>query len=58
MKSPIFSLIIPIYNGSSYIDNLLTLSNYFNNKILEIILINDGSSDNTLKLLNENFTNR
>jgi len=57
MKSPIFSLIIPIYNGSSYIDNLLTLSNYFNNKILEIILINDGSSDNTLKLLNENFTN-
>ena len=57
MKSPIFSIIISIYNGSGYINNLFNLSNYFNNKILEVILINDGSSDNTLKLLNENFTN-
>ena len=47
------SVIVPIYNGERYlkrcIDSLLNQS-YKNN---EYILINDGSSDNTLKILKE-----
>ncbi len=45
------SIIIPCYNASSYIDNCLTriLKDELENK--EIILVNDGSKDNTLTIL-------
>ena len=45
------SVVVPIYNGASYIDKCVT--NLLNQtyKNLEIIMINDGSSDNSLELL-------
>ena len=52
MKSDI-SIIVPIYNAENFIkkcvDSLLNQTK----KELEIILINDGSTDNTLKILKE-----
>jgi len=46
-----FSVIIPVYNGEKYITT--TINNLLNQTFdnFEIILINDGSSDNTLEKL-------
>lgn len=50
---PLITIIIPAYNAEAYINNCIssilnqTYSNY------EIIIINDGSTDNTAKLLNQ-----
>lgn len=50
MKEPLISVIIPIYNGESYvkgcIENMLEQS-YRN---LEIIVVDDGSTDNSTKI--------
>lgn len=45
------SVVIPVYNGENYIDKCLT--NILNQtyKNLEILIINDGSTDNTSKIL-------
>ena len=52
MKNDI-SIIVPIYNAEKFIkkcvDSLLNQTK----KEIEIILINDGSTDNTLKILKE-----
>lgn len=47
------SIIIPVYNVEKYIENCINsiLNNTFKN--IEIICINDGSTDNSLKILNE-----
>lgn len=49
---PIVSIIIPVYNTADYLENCLNsfLAQTYNN--LEIICINDGSTDNSLSLLN------
>lgn len=53
MEEILVSIIVPVYNSEKYIqrciDSLInqTISN------IEIILINDGSTDNSLKILNE-----
>ena len=50
---PKFSLVIPVYNASKYLnqclDSLLnqTLGDF------EVICVNDGSKDNSLEILNE-----
>lgn len=53
MKSPLISVIIPVYNSSKYI--LETLASIQNQtyKNWEIILVNDCSSDNSIELINE-----
>lgn len=50
MKEKLISIIVPIYNCSKFLDiciNSLTNQNYKN---LEIILVNDGSKDNSLEI--------
>ena len=47
------SIIIPVYNASLYIKRCLDSIINQNYKNLEIICINDGSKDNSLKILNE-----
>lgn len=53
MKSPLVSIIVPVYNTEQYLckclDSLINQS-YHN---LEIICVNDGSSDNSLDILNK-----
>ena len=53
--SPKISIIAPAFNESkSIIDNIRTLlSLYYNN--FEVIIVNDGSSDNTLDLVRDAF---
>ena len=48
-NQPLFSIIIPCYNSAAYIDRCLQscLSSTFDN--FELIIINDGSTDNTLE---------
>lgn len=52
-KNPLVTIVMPVYNGESFILRCLdsikrqTYTNY------EIIIINDGSTDNTDKIINE-----
>ena len=48
------SIIIPAYNSSKYIENCVNSINNKNKDSLEIIIINDGSTDNT-QLICENL---
>lgn len=51
------SVIIPVYNNQNYIKasvNSLLNQSYKN---IEIIVVNDGSTDNTQKVLEENYSN-
>lgn len=53
MENKLLSVIIPVYNGGNYIDtclNSVTNQSYQN---LDIIIINDGSKDNSLDILNK-----
>ena len=46
------SIIIPVYNEESYIPTLLVdLKKYFNKKNVEIIFVNDGSYDQSKRIL-------
>lgn len=51
MKNMLVSIIIPAYNTSKYIEQMLqsVVNQTFKN--LEIIVINDGSKDNTLEII-------
>ena len=50
MKNPLVSVIIPIYNVEKYINK--TINSVINQtyKNLEIILVNDGATDNSLEI--------
>ena len=51
MKTPLISIIVPVYNVENYLERCLDsliLQTYSN---LEIICINDGSEDSSLKIL-------
>ena len=52
MKNDV-SIIVPIYNAEKYIKKCVDSLVNQTKKELEIILINDGSTDNTLKILKE-----
>ncbi len=52
-----YSIIIPVYNGEKYIErclNSILSQNYAN---FEIIIVNDGSTDNTAKIIKKISTN-
>lgn len=50
----ILTIVVPSYNTEKYIDDCLpTMLEVSNREILEILLINDGSKDNTLGKLND-----
>ncbi len=50
MKDPLISLIVPIYRVEDYLDKCLNsiINQTYDN--LEIILVNDGSDDNSIKI--------
>lgn len=52
MSNPRFSVIVPIYNSETYLDNCVTsvLTQSFDD--CEILLINDGSTDRSPELVN------
>lgn len=47
----LISVIIPIYNGEKYLDTMVSMLRVQTYRELEIIIVNDGSTDNTLALL-------
>lgn len=53
MEEKILSIIIPVYNAEKYVDRLLNNFLQQDLKKVEIILIDDGSMDNSLKICNE-----
>ncbi len=48
---PIVSVIIPVYNGEKYIEKCLEMMARQTYANLEVILVNDGSTDNSAELL-------
>lgn len=52
-KKVLVSAIVPIYNNEKFIKRCLDSIINQTLKEIEIICINDGSTDNTLKILNE-----
>ncbi len=53
MKEPLISIIIPIYNVEKYLSRCIKSVLNQTYKNLEIICINDGSTDSSLKILEE-----
>lgn len=51
MKTPKVSVLIPVYNTSSFLDRCLTSVICQSLKDIEIIVVNDGSTDNSKKNL-------
>ena len=53
MKRPFFSIIVPVFNAEKYLRR--ALESVINQKFddYEIILVNDGSKDNSLEICNE-----
>ena len=49
------SLIIPVYNEEACIQQFLNSLFIFKDNFNEIIVVNDGSNDNTLNILNKNL---
>ena len=48
-----FSIIIPVYNAEKYLEDCLNSALNQTLNELEVICITDGSSDNSLQILNE-----
>ena len=49
-KEPLISVIIPVYNVEEYLDRCLESATLQTYKNIEIILIDDGSTDNSGKM--------
>lgn len=47
------SIIVPVYNASTYLDNFIKSAINQTYKNIEIILVNDGSKDNSLEICNK-----
>ena len=48
-----FSVIVPVYNVEKYLKNCIESVLQQEYKDYELILVNDGSTDNSLKICNE-----
>ena len=57
MENKLISLIIPVYNTEKYLRQCLDCVVNQTYKNLEIIIINDGSTDNSLNIINEYANN-
>lgn len=53
MKSPAISLIIPVYNVEKYLDKALQSVENQTFKDFEVIIVDDGSTDSSIKIINE-----
>lgn len=53
MQEPLVSIVVPVYNGHNYILECVNSIRNQTYKNLEIILVNDGSTDGTDKILAE-----
>ena len=53
MRNDLVSIVVPIYNQEKYLDRSISslLSQKYNN--IEIILFNDGSTDNSVEIINK-----
>lgn len=51
-ENPVFSVIVPVYNVEKYLEPCMKSLMNQTFKNIEIICINDGSTDNSLRLLN------
>lgn len=51
MHKFILTIIVPIYNTEKYIEKCLNSIDPNNNKNIELIIINDGSTDNSLSIV-------
>ncbi len=56
-NSPLISIIVPVYNTEKYLPQCLNSIINQTYRNLEIIVVNDGSTDNSSKILNE-FKNK
>jgi len=56
--NPFFSIVIPVYNRAEIIDS--ALDSVFNQEFgdYEVIVVNDGSTDNSIGVIREKFGNR
>lgn len=55
MKFDLISIIIPVYNAENYICRAVESSLAQSYPNVEIIIVNDGSTDDTLKILKESY---
>ena len=53
MENPLISIVIPIYNAAQYLDRCITSVLDQTYKNIEIILVNDGSSDGSAEICKE-----
>ena len=51
MHTPLISIIIPVYNSSLFILDTLASLHAQSYKNFEIIIINDGSTDNSIDII-------
>ena len=51
--SPLVSVVVPVYNSASYLPRCLDSISNQTLKNIEIICVNDGSTDNSLSILNQ-----
>ena len=53
MNNILISIIMPAYNVEKYIEEAITSVVNQNNDNYELIIVNDGSIDNTLDIINK-----
>lgn len=53
MEDKLISIIVPVYNAEKYLDNCISSILNQTYKNIELILVNDGSTDNSLQICNK-----
>lgn len=53
MEQPLISVVVPIYNGEKYLEECIDSIAKNDYKNIEIIIVDDGSADNSLKVANK-----